>query len=210
MYKRQQNGSYSEYARLKANCAFILFDLTSEIYHDFRVFTKNKYGDNYERSYSIKVGKPKVDMIPKKARIYWPYLALFVSGAYLDLSYQNHDFHHLHSNSDGKMSFVHLKQNGNGTTYPVRPFRPYRSKDHLISYESSTLYRSNPQFKSMYSTDDDIISSRRNTFKETDLDHPLNVSNDQLNEKNQIPIAMQRRSSFQTTTKLNNLDFYTT
>ncbi|CAF1494723.1 unnamed protein product, partial [Adineta steineri] len=104
----------------------------------------------------------------------------------------------------------HLKQNGNGTTYPVRPFRPYRSKDHLISYESSTLYRSNPQFKSMYSTDDDIISSRRNTFKETDLDHPLNVSNDQLNEKNQIPIAMQRRSSFQTTTKLNNLDFYTT
>ncbi|CAF1147665.1 unnamed protein product [Adineta steineri] len=100
-----------------------------------------------------------------------------------------------------------LSTNGNGTTYPVRP---YRSKDHLISYESSTLYRSNPQFKSIYSADDDIISSRRNTFKETDLDHPLNVSNDQLNETNQIPIAMQRRSSFQTTTKLNNLDFYTT
>ncbi|CAF1130695.1 unnamed protein product [Adineta steineri] len=161
MYKRQQNGSYSEYARLKADCAFILFDLKPELYHDFRIFTKNKYGDNYERSYSIKVGKPK----------------------------------------------VHLRQNGNGTTYPVRP---YRSKDHLISYESSTLYRSNPQFKSIYSADDDIISSRRNTFKETDLDHPLNVSNDQLNETNQIPIAMQRRSSFQTTTKLNNLDFYTT
>ncbi|CAF1147647.1 unnamed protein product [Adineta steineri] len=85
MYKRQQNGSYSEYARLKANCAFILPDLKPELYHDFRVFTKNKYGDNYERSYSIKVGKPKVDMIPKKVPIYWPYLALFVIGACLGL-----------------------------------------------------------------------------------------------------------------------------
>ncbi|CAF1365858.1 unnamed protein product [Adineta steineri] len=261
MYKRQKNGSYSEHARLKGNCAFILPDLKPELYHDFQVFTKNKYGDNYERSYSIKVGKPKVDIFTEKARIYWPYLALFVIGACLgslvliccschkmrksmhnkrkatenfeNLTYQNHDSHHSHSNSNGKMSFVHLKQNGNGTTYPVRP---YRSKDHLISYESSTLYRNNPQFKSMYSTDDDVISSRRNTFKETDLDHPLNVSNDQLNgtiktlpinrnrtllstfdsqqdqlnETNQIPVAMQRRSSFQTATKLNNLDFYTT
>jgi hypothetical protein len=78
MYKRQNNGSYSEHARLKGlfkeikfdwrindfsciigNCAFILPDLKPEYYHDFRVFTKNKFGDNFDRSYSIKVGKPK-------------------------------------------------------------------------------------------------------------------------------------------------------
>jgi hypothetical protein len=75
MYKRQQNGSYSEHARLKGlyqkiidkkdffdllgNCAFILPDLKPEYHHDFRVFTKNKFGDNFDRSYSIKVGKPK-------------------------------------------------------------------------------------------------------------------------------------------------------
>jgi hypothetical protein len=41
------------------NCAFILPDLKPEYYHDFRVFTKNKFGDNFDRSYSIKVGKPK-------------------------------------------------------------------------------------------------------------------------------------------------------
>ncbi len=76
MYKRQQNGSFSEHARLKGllkkiyfrneqniiilgNCAFILPDLKPESHHDFRVFTKNKFGDNFDRSYSIKVGKPK-------------------------------------------------------------------------------------------------------------------------------------------------------
>jgi hypothetical protein len=85
MYKRQDNGSYSEHARLKGeshrliertlatlvlllsilgNCAFILPDLKPEHHHDFRVFTKNKFGDNFDRSYSIQVGKPKgqIDM----------------------------------------------------------------------------------------------------------------------------------------------------
>ena len=41
------------------NCAFILPDLKPERHHDFRVFTKNKFGDNYDRSFSIAVGKPK-------------------------------------------------------------------------------------------------------------------------------------------------------
>jgi hypothetical protein len=43
----------------EGNCAFILPDLRPERYHDFRVFTKNKYGDNFDKSYSIAVGKPK-------------------------------------------------------------------------------------------------------------------------------------------------------
>ena len=41
------------------NCAFILPELKPERYHDFRVFTKNKFGDNYDRSYSIRVGTQK-------------------------------------------------------------------------------------------------------------------------------------------------------
>lgn len=79
MFKRQDNGSYSEHARLRGefilfffhfnenedklynlgNCAFILPDLNPERHHDFRVFTKNKYGDNSDKSYSITVGKPR-------------------------------------------------------------------------------------------------------------------------------------------------------
>jgi hypothetical protein len=79
MHKRQENGSFSEHARLKGaftfghvttvedhrsisyvgNCAFILPDLQPERHHDFRVFTKNKYGDNFDRSYSITVGRPR-------------------------------------------------------------------------------------------------------------------------------------------------------
>jgi len=59
MFKRQDNGGYSEHARLKGNCAFILPDLKPERFHEFRVFTKNKFGDNYDRSYSITVGKQK-------------------------------------------------------------------------------------------------------------------------------------------------------
>jgi hypothetical protein len=47
------------------NCAFILPDLKPEHHHDFRVFTKNKFGDNFDRSYSIKVGKPKGIFINK-------------------------------------------------------------------------------------------------------------------------------------------------
>jgi hypothetical protein len=123
---------------------------------------------------------------------------------------------------------VHLKQNGNGISYPVRP---YRSKDYLISSEPSTLHRYNPPFKSLYSTDDEIISNRRSILKETDLDHIHNLSNgtiktlpinrnrtifstpdsqkEQYNESNQVPITMQRRSSFQAATQLNGLDFYT-
>ncbi len=76
MFKKQDSGVYSEHARLKGqiktslfnskwkiiflgNCAFILPELKPERHHDFRVFTKNKFGDNYDRSYSITVGKPK-------------------------------------------------------------------------------------------------------------------------------------------------------
>ena len=77
MYKRQDDGRYSEHARLKGeketighdgekkqtkrfslgNCAFILPDLKPERYHEFRVFTKNKYGDNYDKSIVIAVGE---------------------------------------------------------------------------------------------------------------------------------------------------------
>lgn len=39
------------------NCAFILPDLKPERYHEFRVFTKNKYGDNYDKSVFIAVGE---------------------------------------------------------------------------------------------------------------------------------------------------------
>ena len=59
MYKRQLNGTYSEHARLNGNCALILPDLKPENHHDFRVFTKNKFGDNFEQSFSIQVGKPR-------------------------------------------------------------------------------------------------------------------------------------------------------
>ncbi|UJR14833.1 hypothetical protein I4U23_001818 [Adineta vaga] len=255
MYKRQQNGSYSEHARLKGNCAFILPGLKSEYHHDFLVFTKNKYGDNFDRSYSIKVGKPRDQTFAEKTRTYWPFMALLIIGACLgslvliccscnkarkttpskrktnghieNLTYQNHNSH---SNSNGKMSLVHVKQNGNGTTYPVRP---YRSKDHLLSYESSSLYRHNQPFKSIYAANDEAISNRRNTFKETDLDRALNSTSDlserttktlpinrnrtvlsstdcqheQANDSNSIPSAMQRRASFQTATKLNHFEF---
>jgi hypothetical protein len=43
----------------KGNCAFILPDLRPDRRHEFRVFTKNKYGDNYDSSFAITVGKPK-------------------------------------------------------------------------------------------------------------------------------------------------------
>jgi hypothetical protein len=126
---------------------------------------------------------------------------------------------------------VHSKQNGNGAAYPVRP---YRSKDYLISSEPSTLHRPYPPLKSMYSTADEIIPNRRSILKETDLDHIINLSSErsngtiktlpinrnrtlfstpdsqkeEYNESNQVPITIQRRSSFQTATKLNSLDFY--
>jgi len=41
------------------DCAFILPDLKPEQNHDFRVFTKNKFGDNFDRGYPITVGKPR-------------------------------------------------------------------------------------------------------------------------------------------------------
>jgi len=129
---------------------------------------------------------------------------------------------------------VHLKQNGNGTAYPVRP---YRSKDYLISSESSNTNRNNTAFRSIYSTEDELTSPRRNPLKETDLDKLLGSTNNagssatatikslqlnrnrplfaafgpqqQYNDINQPPLTIQRRSSFQTATKLNGLDFYT-
>ncbi len=129
---------------------------------------------------------------------------------------------------------VHLKQNGNGTAYPVRP---YRSKDYLISSEASNLPRNNTPFRSIYSTEDELTSPRRNTLKETDLDQLLGSTNNagssatatiktlqlnrtrplfaafgpqgQFEEPNHPPLTIQRRSSFQTATKLNALDFYT-
>ena len=129
---------------------------------------------------------------------------------------------------------VHLKQNGNETIYPVRP---YRSKDYLISTESSTLHRHNPTLKSMYSAEDESTSSRRNTLKETDLDQLLGSPNSagssatatikalplscnrplfsdfglqklSDDETSQYPLTVQRRSSFQAATKLNSFDFY--
>jgi hypothetical protein len=139
---------------------------------------------------------------------------------------------------------VHLKQNGNGAAYPVRP---YRSKDYLISSESSTLPRHNPTLRSIYSADDDFVSPRRNTLKETDLDRllgsstpatdspatatiktlPLNRTRPlfsafgpqtqvplspaiQQEDNQPLPFTMQRRSSFQTATKINGFDFYKT
>ena len=139
---------------------------------------------------------------------------------------------------------MHLKQNGNGTAYPVRP---YRSKDYLISAESSTLPRQNGPFRGIYSTDDDFVPPRRNTLKETDLDQLLGPSNKagssatatiktlplnrtrplfsafgpqnqlplasantslQTDDNGPVPFSMQRRSSFQTATKVNGFDFY--
>lgn len=132
---------------------------------------------------------------------------------------------------------VHLKQNGNGTAYPVRP---YRSKDYLISSESSNPQRANAPSRSIYSTEEELISTRRNTLKETDLDQllgsPSNVGSSAtatikslpLNRTRPLfaafgpqvpplddpnthpPLTVQRRSSFQAATKLNGLDFYTT
>ncbi|CAF0878185.1 unnamed protein product [Adineta ricciae] len=200
MYKKQDNGSFSEHARLKGNCAFILPDLKPERHHDFRVFTRNKYGDNFDRSYSITVGKPKVESLVDKTRTYWPYMAVCVIGACLvslliicccchqirrslyrrktkgnfdSLTYQNHNSN-THANSNGKHSLVHLKQNGNGTAYPVRP---YRSKDYLISTETSTSQRSNPTIRGIYTPEDEFPSLRRNTLKETDLDQLISSTN---------------------------------
>ncbi|CAF3767718.1 unnamed protein product [Rotaria sordida] len=264
MYKRQQNGSYSEHARLKGNCAFILPELKPEYHHDFRVFTKNKFGDNYDQSYSIQVGKLKVESFTDKTGISWPYMVLFIILACLasliliccscfklrkimsykrktennfeNLTYRNHNSHHSQNIPNGKTSLVHVKQNGSAITYPVRP---YRSKDYIVSSQASTLLRNNPSHKNICSTKDEIKSNRRSTAKETDLDHILHLSNEQTNgtistmktlpinrnhtnffpfdssqneqqnELNQYPETLQRRSSFQVATKLNNLDFYT-
>ena len=82
------------------NCAFILPDLKPERYHEFRVFTKNKYGDNYDKSFFIAVGerhgrdrqslensffryKFSPDSLAEKTRNYWPYMALCIIGACL-------------------------------------------------------------------------------------------------------------------------------
>jgi hypothetical protein len=132
------------------------------------------------------------------------------------------------------LSIVHIKQNGNGTAYPVRP---YRSKDYLISSETSTSHRNSAPLRGIYSTEDELITPRRNTLKETDLDQligstnkagssatatiktlPLNRTRplfaafgpqQPYDESNLLPLTTQRRSSFQTATKLNNFDFYT-
>ncbi|CAF4568039.1 unnamed protein product [Rotaria sp. Silwood1] len=200
MFKRQDNGSFSEHARLKGNCAFILPDLKPERHHDFRVFTQNKFGSNFDKSFSITVGKSKAESLAEKTRIILPYMAICIIGACLislliicccchqirrymykrklksnfdSLTYQNHNSH-TYANSNGKQSLVHFKQNGNETAYPVRP---YRSKDYLISNDSSTSNRSHPPLRSIYSTEDELISSRRNTLKETDLDQLLNSNN---------------------------------
>ena len=53
---------------LLGNCAFILPDLKPEYHHDFRVFTKNKFGDNFDHSYSIQVGKAKGRIFQKRKR----------------------------------------------------------------------------------------------------------------------------------------------
>ena len=54
---------------------------------------------------------------------------------------------------ENKKSFscviVSLKQNGDGIAYPTRP---HRSKDYVISSESSVLYRNNPPFKAISSS----------------------------------------------------------
>ncbi|CAF3351027.1 unnamed protein product [Rotaria socialis] len=261
MYKRQDNGSFSEHARLKGNCAFILPDLKPERHHDFRVFTKNKFGDNFDRGYVIAVGKPRVETLAEKTRNNLPYIALCIVGACLvsllmicccchhirrmkykrkikgnfdSLTYQNHN-PHTYSNSNGKQSLVHAKHNGNGTAYPVRP---YRSKDYLISNDASTSHRNVPPVRSIYSTDDEINASRRNTLKETDLDQLLGSTNPagssatatiktlpltrtrplfaafgpqlqhHTDETMPQPLTIQRRSSFQAATKLNGFDFY--
>ncbi|CAF0811340.1 unnamed protein product [Rotaria sordida] len=262
MFKRQDNGSFSEHARLKGNCAFILPELKPERHHDFRVFTKNKFGDNFDRSYSITVGKAKAESLVEKTRFYLPYMAICIIGACLislliicccchqirrymykrktkgnfdSLTYQNHSSHS-YANSNGKPPLVHLKQNGNGTAYPVRP---YRSKDYLVGTDSSSSHRNNPPVRSIYSTEDELTSSRKNILKETDLDQLLgspnmsgssatatikslpltrnrplfsafNNSQQHDDELNPYPLTVQRRSSFQAATKLNSFDFYKT
>ena len=136
-------------------------------------------------------------------------------------------------NSKQKIHFFqleHLKHNGNGITYPIRP---YRSKDYMISSDSSTIYRHNPPLKSISTAEDEIISNRRSTLKETHLDHILNSTHgrsdgtmktllinrnraiyspivpqqEERRESNLFPATMQRRSSFQTATQLNSVDF---
>ena len=84
---------------LLGNCAFILPDLQPERHHDFRVFTKNKFGDNFDKSYSITVGRPRskrredkeiltkhsilAETLAEKTRFYWPYMTLLVIGTCL-------------------------------------------------------------------------------------------------------------------------------
>lgn len=113
------------------------------------------------------------------------------------------------------MTLFLVYEKGNGNPYPVRP---YRSRDYLISSEPSTLYRSNlPYF------DDDSLGNRKSIYKETDLDRIRTHPNDTMktlpmnrvitsdsHEDQQInpPLTMQRRSSFQAATQLNNFDFY--
>ncbi|CAF0925352.1 unnamed protein product, partial [Didymodactylos carnosus] len=183
MYKKQENGSYSEHGRLKGNCAFILPDLKPELHHDFRVFTKNKYGDNYEKSFSITVGK-----IKDKTRVYRPLITFVVIGACLfallilcccclnkffrgrrknkasrdnSLTFQNH----ISSNGKPPTGLVHTKENGN-----IYPVRPYRSKDLITSNGGSTLRLAQP--RNIYN-ENETIPTRRSTLKETDLDELL-------------------------------------
>lgn len=126
---------------------------------------------------------------------------------------------------------MHLNQNGNGTAYPVRP---YRSKDYLISTDTAASQRSAAPLRGVYTPEEEFPSARRNTLKETDLDQligstnpagasatatiktlPINrprplfaAFNTPSDESSHNPLTIQRRSSFQTATKLNGLDFY--
>ena len=111
---------------------------------------------------------------------------------------------------------VYEKNNGNDSAYPVRP---YRSRDYLISSEPSALYRSNLPYP-----DDEAISNRKSIFKDTDVNRHRTYPNETLQtlpiDRNQTlispsdsqqsnpPLTMQRRSSFQAATQLNNFDFY--
>lgn len=88
-----------------------------------------------------------------------------------------------------------MKQNGHSIVHPVRP---YRSKDHLVSSEPSTLRRMHSKTK----PDAETLSSRRSTYKETDLDHIVAALR-------KSPSANVRNNNAKGSTPMTNVDLST-
>ncbi|CAF0747955.1 unnamed protein product [Didymodactylos carnosus] len=191
MYKKQGNGSYSEHARLKGNCAFILPDQKPELHHDFRVFTKNKYGDNYEKSFSITVGKPKVH-IKENGNIY-PVRP-----------YRSKDL--MTSNGGPTLRFAQPRSiyNENESTSTRHSTLKETDLDELLG--SAVLTTPTVKSLTMRSNGRIPVSPLPPPLFAAFQQQPSPFILDEYHQQHLLPIASQRRSSFQAATKQNGID----